>query len=116
MSITLYGIPNCDTVKRARQWLDAHGLAYQFHDFKKLGVPPADLQRWLAELGWEKLINRSGTSWRKLDEAQKAAVVDAASAAALALTQASVIKRPVMQWADGSLSVGFSEAAFSAHL
>ncbi len=115
MTITLYGIPNCDTVKRARQWLDAAGLAYQFHDFKKAGVPDAELQRWLAELGWEKVINRSGTSWRKLDEAQKAAVVDAPSAAAIAHEQPSVIKRPVVQWADGRLSIGFNEALFDAH-
>lgn len=114
MTITLYGIPNCDTVKRARQWLDAAGLAYQFHDFKKAGVPGPELQRWLAELGWEKVINRSGTSWRKLDDAQKAAVVDAASAAVLAQEQPSVIKRPVVQWADGRLSIGFNEALFNA--
>lgn len=115
MTITLYGIPNCDTVKRARQWLDAAGLAYQFHDFKKAGVPAPELQRWLAELGWEKVINRSGTSWRKLDDAQKAAVVDAASAARLAQEQPSVIKRPVVHWADDRLSIGFNEALFEAH-
>lgn len=114
MTITLYGIPNCDTVKRARQWLDAAGLAYQFHDFKKAGVPDAELQRWLAELGWEKVINRSGTSWRKLEDAQKAAVVDAKSAAAVAHEQASVIKRPVVQWADGSLTIGFNDALFAS--
>ena len=112
MIITVYGIPNCDTVKRARQWLDAHGLAYQFHDFKRAGVPPEALQRWLAELGWEKVVNRAGTTWRKLDEALKASVVDAASAGALALAQPSVIKRPVVLWADGTLSIGFSEALF----
>lgn len=114
MTITLYGIPNCDTVKRARQWLDAAGLAYQFHDFKKAGVPAPELQRWLAELGWEKVINRSGTSWRKLEDAQKAAVVDAASAAAIAHEQPSVIKRPVVQWADGSLTIGFNDALFAS--
>lgn len=113
--ITVYGIPNCDTVKRARAWLDEQQLAYQFHDFKKAGVPAAELPRWLAELGWEKLLNRAGTTWRKLDEASKAAVVDAASAAALMQAQPSVIKRPLVCWADGRLSVGFSAEQFAAH-
>jgi Spx/MgsR family transcriptional regulator len=112
--ITVYGIPNCDTVKRARAWLDGQGRAYQFHDFKKAGVPAEQLQRWLAELGWEKLLNRAGTTWRKLDEASKAGVVDAASAAALIQAQPSVIKRPVVQWDSGALSVGFSPELFAA--
>lgn len=113
--ITLYGIPNCDTVKRARAWLDEQGLAYRFHDFKKAGVPADQLTRWQAELGWDKLLNRAGTSWRKLDEAAKAAVVDAASAAALIRTQPSLVKRPVVQWADGRLSLGFSPELFASH-
>lgn len=112
--ITVYGIPNCDTVKRARAWLDAQQLDYRFHDFKKAGVPLPELQQWLGELGWEKLLNRAGTTWRKLDEADKAAVVDAASAAALMQAQPSVIKRPVVRWADGRLTVGFSDELFSA--
>ena len=113
--IILYGISNCDTVKRARTWLDEAGLAYRFHDFKKAGVPSDALPRWLADLGWQALLNRSGTTWRKLDEAVKATVVDAASAAALMQAQPSVIKRPVAQWADGRLSVGFSHELFSSH-
>ena len=104
--ITLHGIPNCDTVKRARAWLSAQGVAYEFHDFKKLGVPAA-LPQWIAALGWQRLINRAGTTWRRLDEAQRAAVLDGASAAALMRAQPSVIKRPVVAWADGSVSVGF---------
>lgn len=112
--ITVYGIPNCDTVKRARTWLDDQGLAYQFHDFKKAGVPAAELPAWQAALGWEKLINRTGTTWRKLDAATQAGVVDAASAAALMQAQPSVIKRPVVRWADGQLSLGFSPEAFAA--
>lgn len=113
--ITLYGIPNCDTVKRARAWLDQAGLAYRFHDFKKAGVPVQDLQHWLHELGWERVLNRSGTTWRRLDDATKGAVVDAASAAALMQAQPSVIKRPLVQWIDGRLSVGFSAELFSTH-
>ena len=105
-TITLHGIPNCDTVKRARAWLAGQRVAYEFHDFKKAGVPDA-LSQWIEVLGWERLINRAGTTWRKLDETRRAAVVDAASAAALLRAQPSVIKRPLMRWADGGVSVGF---------
>jgi arsenate reductase len=104
---TLYGIPNCDTVRKARAWLNEQGLAHHFHDFKKQGVPPDALDRWLAAAGWERLVNRKGTSWRALDEATRAAVGDAASARALLLAQPSVIKRPVVEWADGAVTVGF---------
>ncbi len=113
---TVYGIPNCDTVKRAHAWLTEHGVAHQFHDLKKLGVPAAKLAHWMGELGWERLLNRSGTTWRKLDDAAKAAVVDAPSAAALMLAQASVIKRPVVEWANGQISVGFSPELFAEQL
>jgi arsenate reductase (glutaredoxin) len=108
--ITVYGIPNCDTVKRSRAWLDAHGLAHDFHDFKKAGVPLPSLDRWLAAAGWEALLNRKGTTWRRLDDAQRDAVHDAASARALMLEQPSVIKRPVLQWPDGRVTVGFDAA------
>lgn len=94
----LYGIPNCDTVKRARTWLDDHGVAYTFHDFKKQGVPEAELDQWLRKPGWEALVNRRGTTWRKLDEATRNAVVDAASARAMLLANPSLIKRPVVNW------------------
>jgi Spx/MgsR family transcriptional regulator len=114
--ITLYGIPNCDTVKKARAWLDEHQVAHQFHDFKKQGVPPAELDRWLAAVGWEKVLNRKGTMWRKLDPAQQAAVTDAASARALMLEVPSVIKRPVMAWADGRHTVGFDAADWGARI
>ena len=113
--ITLYGIPNCDTVKKARAWLSVHGVAYAFHDFKKQGVPATELDNWLCAAGWETLLNRKGTTWRKLDEAARAAVVDAASAKALMLAQSSVIKRPVVQWADG-VTVGFDATAWQARL
>lgn len=106
MSPVLYGIANCDTVKRARAWLAAQGRDVRFHDFKKQGVPEAELDRWIAALGWEPLLNRQGTTWRKLDDAVRAAVVDAASARALMLAQPSVIKRPVVDWGS-ALTVGF---------
>jgi Spx/MgsR family transcriptional regulator len=94
--ITLYGIPNCDTVKKSRAWFDSQGTRYQFHDFKKQGVPEDAADAWLAALGWEALVNKKGSTWRKLDAATQAAVVDAASAKALMLAQPSVIKRPVV--------------------
>ena len=103
----VYGIANCDTVKRARAWLAAQGLETRFHDFKKAGVPGARLDAWLHDAGWEALLNRNGTTWRKLDDAQKAAVTNTASARALMLAQPSVIKRPVVEWLDGRLTVGF---------
>ena len=103
---TLYGIANCDTVKRARAWLAEQGTAVQFHDFKKQGVPAGGLDRWLQASGWQTLINRQGNTWRKLPAAEQAVVVDAASARALALAQPSVIKRPLVKWPDGSITVG----------
>lgn len=111
----LYGIPNCDTVKRARAWLTAQGVGHGFHDFKKSGVPADALAAWITEAGWERLLNRQGTTWRKLDEATKAATIDAYSAAALMQAQPSVIKRPVVRWSSGALTVGFDPAAFAAH-
>ena len=111
---TLYGIPNCDTVKRAREWLAAHGVAHEFHDFKKAGVPAERLAAWVAAAGWERVLNRKGTTWRKLDPALQASVTDAASAQALMRGQASVIKRPVVEWDDGRITVGFDEAAWAA--
>lgn len=111
--IIVYGIPSCDSVKRARTWLNLQQLNYQFHDFKKLGVPAPELAQWLAELGWGKVLNRSGTTWRKQDEATRVGVTDALSAAALMLAEPSVIKRPLVRWASGRLSVGFSSEQFA---
>jgi Spx/MgsR family transcriptional regulator len=110
--ITVYGIPNCDTVKKARAWLAEHGLQAAFHDFKKQGVPADLLPEWLAAFGRDKLVNRSGTTWRKLDEAARAAVVDDASAMALMRAEPSVIKRPVVRWADGALTLSFGAEMF----
>lgn len=109
----LYGIPNCDTVKRARTWLGEHGHAHEFHDFKKAGVPPARLDAWIAAAGWERVLNRSGTTWRKLDEARRAQVTDATAARALMLELPSVIKRPVVEWDDGRITVGFDAEAWA---
>jgi Spx/MgsR family transcriptional regulator len=92
----VYGIPNCDSVKKARTWMDTHGIAYTFHDFKKQGVPPDALDVWLRAVGWETLLNRKGTTWRKLDASVQSSVHDVASARALMLSQVSVIKRPVV--------------------
>ena len=114
--ITLYGIPNCDTVKKARACLTEHGVEHGFHDFKKQGVPVPGIDVWLAAVGWEALINRKGSAWRGLDDATKASVVDAASARDLALAWPSVIKRPVMEWADGSVTVGFAPDRFEQRL
>ena len=116
--ITVFGIPNCDTVKKARQWLADHGLDYQFHDFKKQGVPAELLPAWQKAAGWEPLVNRKGTTWRKLDAATQASVTDAASAQALMLAQASVIKRPVVQWSadTADISVGFDPEAWSQRI
>jgi arsenate reductase (glutaredoxin) len=111
---TLHGIANCDTVRRARSFLAERSIEYGFHDFKKLGVPAEHLDRWIAVLGWEPLVNRKGNTWRQLDEALRNGVVDAASARSLMLSQPSVIKRPVVEWANGSISVGFDSAAWSA--
>ncbi|MDB5871820.1 MAG: arsenate reductase-like protein [Ramlibacter sp.] len=112
MAITLYGIPNCDTVKKARAWLDEHAVAYEFHDFRKQGVPPARLDEWMKRAGWEKVLNRKGTMWRKLDTATQESVTDAASAKAVMLAQPSVIKRPVVEW-GAKTTVGFDPAAWA---
>jgi len=111
MTTTLYGIPNCDTVKKARAWLADHNVAYVFHDFKKQGVPADRIDHWLGELGWEKLVNRKGNTWRQLDRSVQAGVSDAASARALMLEHASVIKRPVVEW-RAQTTVGFDAVAW----
>ena len=106
MTTILYGIPNCDTVKKARRWLDDHGVADRFHDFRKDGLDPAKLQGWIDTLGWEKLLNKSGTTFRKLPDADKEGL-DADKAKALMLAQPAMIRRPVLE-AGGDPGVGFS--------
>jgi Spx/MgsR family transcriptional regulator len=113
LTLNVYGIPNCDTVKKARSWLTEQGVAYVFHDFKKQGVPADLLPQWLAVAGWQTLVNRKGTTWRKLDAATRETVVDGASATALMLANPSVIKRPVVAWGDGGISVGFDVEVFA---
>jgi arsenate reductase len=108
MKTTLYGIPNCDTVKKARVWLAAHGQDVAFHDFKKQGLERATVAAWLDALDWEVLVNRKGTTWRKLSDERRAAVIDKASALDLMLESPSVIKRPVLHGAE-MLNVGFSD-------
>jgi Spx/MgsR family transcriptional regulator len=110
---TLYGIPNCDTVKKARAWLALHGVAHEFHDFKKLGVPAERLRAWVDAAGWERVLNRQGTTWRRLEPARQAAVVDAASAQVVMLAEPSTIRRPVVEWDDGRITVGFDAAAWA---
>ena len=102
----LWGIANCDSVKAMRAALVEAGWSVDFRDFKKLGVPAAQLQHWMAAVGWERLLNRQGTTWKKLDAAGQAAVTDAASATALMMAQPSVVKRPVIEWPDGRITVG----------
>lgn len=117
--ITLYGIANCDTVKKSRAWLTAHGLEHRFHDFKKLGVPQGALDLWLEQAGWEKLLNRQGTTWRKLDAAIQGTVHDAPSARTLMLEQPSIIKRPVVEWRQPGVlhvTVGFDANQWGHHV
>ena len=112
MTITIYGIKACDTMKKARTWLDEHGVAYDFHDYKTLGIDRARLERWVGEAGWEAVLNRAGTTFRKLPDADKAGL-DAQKAIGLMLAQPSMIKRPVLDLGD-RLLVGFKPDAYQA--
>ncbi len=114
MTITLYGIPNCDTVKKARVWLDSHGMAYTFHDYKKSGVPIAHLDLWFDEVGWERVLNRAGTTFKKLPPELKHGL-DKVAAKKLMLGQPSMIKRPIVEHPRGLL-VGFSANEWAAAL
>ena len=114
MRATLYGIPNCDTVKKARAWLAERGVDHAFHDFRKAGVPADRLDAWLQAVGWEKLLNRQGTTWRKLDAEAQLRSGNEGGARDLMLAQPSVVKRPVVEWADGTVTVGFDPTAWQA--
>ena len=110
--LTLHGIRNCDTMKKARAWLDARGLSHDFHDYKARGIGEATLRGWVKELGWEALLNRAGTTFRKLPEAEREAL-DEARALALMLAQPSMIRRPVLDL-GGRRVVGFSPEGYAA--
>ena len=112
MTVTIYGIKNCDTMKKARGWLDGRGTAYRFHDYKAEGIDRAHLERWCAELGWEAVLNRQGMTFRNLREAEKQDLT-AEKAIALMLKQPSMIKRPVLE-ADSKLLVGFKREPYVA--
>lgn len=114
MTIHLYGIPNCDTVKKARTWLDGQGLAYTFHDYKKEGADPARLAQWVEAAGLDTVLNRRGTTFRALAEADKADI-DAAKAVRLMAASPSLIKRPVVEY-PGGLLVGFKADEWAAAL
>ena len=115
MTLILYGIANCDTVKRARRWLDGAGHRYDFHDYKKAGVDGALLDKWVAQFGWERILNRAGTSFRALGDADKADI-DPAKAARLMLANPSMIKRPILTGATDAPLVGFVETDWAAAL
>jgi arsenate reductase len=111
MTITIYGIKNCDTMKKARAWLDSHGVAYGFHDYKTEGIAKDKLERWCEELGWESLLNRAGTTFRKLPDADKEGLGER-KALVLMLAQPSMIKRPVLE-VGGKLLVGFKPEIYA---
>lgn len=111
-SMKIYGIPNCNTVKKARTWLSEHNLDVPFHDFKKQGVTPELLQGWCRQAGYEKLLNRQGTTWRQLPDEIKAGINNEQAAIALMLEKPSIIKRPVLEYEQGIL-LGFDEAAYT---
>jgi arsenate reductase len=114
MSITMYGIKNCDTIKKARDWLAANGIDYAFHDYKTAGIDAARLDRWIGELGWEAVLNRSGTTFRKLSDVDKIGL-DAEKGAALMLAQPSMIKRPILEH-PGGLLAGFKPDLYAGAL
>jgi arsenate reductase (glutaredoxin) len=112
MPITIYGIKNCDTMKKARAWLDKRGVEYAFHDYKTAGIDRERLERWSKKLGWETLLNRAGTTFRKLPDKDKAGL-DSGKAIALMLDQPSMIKRPVLDLGGGKVLVGFKPEIYA---
>lgn len=112
--ITLYGIPNCDTIKKTRKWLDEHKVAYQFHDYKKEGITAAALNEWCKQAGWERILNKKSTTWRDLSDADKNSVTDAASAIPQMQEHTSLIKRPVITKGKKVVVIGYDEAALTS--
>ena len=114
VTITIYGIKNCDTIKKARDWLESRGIAHAFHDYKSAGIDAATLDAWIGKLGWEVLLNKAGTTFKKLPDADKTGI-DAGKAKALMMAQPSMIKRPVLD-IDGKLLVGFKAGQYEQAL
>ncbi len=112
MGYIIYGIPNCDTVKKTLDWLKKKGIAYEFHDYKKKGIDQARLSAWSKQVGWETILNRKGTTWRDLDETVKASITNETKAIALLAKNTSIIKRPVVEKGDKVVAVGFDEAVY----
>lgn len=110
--ITLYGIKNCDTIKKACRWLEARGVEYQLHDYRVNGLDTSLLNSFIAELGWEALLNTRGTTWRKLDEAHRESIKDAQSATALMLEMPAIIKRPLLCAPGQPMLLGFNESNY----
>ncbi|MFW0776453.1 MAG: ArsC family reductase [Rickettsiales bacterium] len=110
--LKMYAIPNCDTVKKARKWLEANGVAYEFYDYKKAGVPEDKLRAWVKAQGWEVICNQRGMTWRKLSDAEKAAINNADAAIDFMLEKSSVIKRPIIEGAS-ELVIGFDEDTYA---
>lgn len=111
--LTLYGIPNCDTIKKARTWLDKNKVAYQFYDYRKDGISPEKVASWFSEFPWEKVLNKASTTWKELSEEEKAKVTDAKSAAKLLSANPTAIKRPVVEDENGkALTLGFNEKIY----
>lgn len=111
---TLYGIPNCDTVKKARTWLDKNGIAYHFHDYKKEGITADRIQEWYKAFPWDKVVNKASTTWKELSDEEKAAITDGPSAIDLIVSKTSVVKRPLIEDASGkAIAIGFNEGVYA---
>jgi arsenate reductase (glutaredoxin) len=114
-ALTIYGIKNCDTMKKARAWLDKHGVAYEFHDYKTAGITREQLESWSKKVGWETLLNQAGTTFKKLSDKDKSGL-DAKKAITLMLAQPSMIKRPVLDFGAGKLLVGFKPEIYESQI
>ena len=113
---TIYGIKNCDTVKKALLWLKTNAIAYEFHDYKSKGITEHKIQTWVNQVGWEELINKKGTTWRKLDDAHKVSINNDAAAISLMLDKTSVIRRPIVEHEGKLIAIGFDEQEYSENM
>ena len=114
--IVVFGIPNCDTVRRARKWLTEQGAPHQFHDFRQDGLDANRIQTWLQQLDWQQVLNRRGTTWRGLSDAERETAGDAPGAAALMARHPALVKRPEVQWPEGRLTLGFDASDWAQRL